>query len=393
MGFVKGYGSVEQPENVNPFTTIFKRIDETLTRKREMQREDEKDAKELTAFFGKLEKQHQYAKNEQAQKYGQEKSLAGLKQKGESNLQREKYLLENDYEDVTNSQGVSTVGQQPSTSTSNKRLSTMSISGIGNMLGKTKSSPAVESQPVAEKQTGKTVKIGDRFYAPSGKKLSLSFTPEEALAKVPKTENPDDYEAKIMVRNIKGVPTEIYTAQKRPEVIQGNKKIEQLKIEAETQEKEINSMIDSVWSKADELIPAAKTGRGGVLKGMERSYRASGIGRLFSGTEEGETAKAYKDYQQGTLSILIRALGEKGVLTNQDIQRSKDFEPKFGDSVILRKTKKDAMNEFLKSKVSAHYKTQGLYEGVKTQETQEKKLSPEERQELINKIRNKNGGR
>ena len=60
MGFVKGYGSVEQPENVNPFTTIFKRIDETLTRKREMQREDEKDAKELTNFFKKLGEQHKY---------------------------------------------------------------------------------------------------------------------------------------------------------------------------------------------------------------------------------------------------------------------------------------------------------------------------------------------
>ena len=330
MAYLEGVRVGRESGGGNPFSVIIKKVSEAQDRKLAEQEEDRKQLTELQTLFQTLEKKHEYDTAVERQK-----AEIGLQLEKEKGIQDRLTEISKGYEVDTGEEAVTT----------QKNVNKPS-SDIASVLG-----------------------LGTRVKK---REVTVSLSPEEALTKIPQGANPDDYEPKAVIRNIKGVPTEIYVANKKPEVIAANKKQDTLRIEAETQEKEVNAMIDSVWSKAEELIPAQETGRAGVIKGAERSYRASGIGRLFSGgkgdkEQTGEKARAYKDYQLGTLSLLIRSLGEKGVLTDQDIKRSKEFEPKFGDSITLRNTKREAMREFLKSKLQAHIKDQGLQAKVESQ--------------------------
>ena len=353
MAFNEGFrAGADVASRGNPFSAVLKRVDEARARKMA----DDKDLQELKQLFLELGQKHEYEKTIEQEK-GKQDRLTELF-KGISSGQIE--VDDNTAQDILGKFEQPQGQAQPQI--------------LPQQQGQT-----VEPQtlPQEQGQASKPVTLPDTFGLGKGINIkkgtsSVALTPEDALKRIPQGANPDDYEPKAVVRNIRGVPTEIYVANKKPEVIALSKKQNTLRIEAETQEKEINNMIDAVWSKAEELIPAAETGREGVIKGIERSYRASDIGRFFSGTkgekgQQGEEARAFKDYQGGTLSILIRALGEKGVLTDKDIERSKQFEPAFSDSKILRKTKKQAMNEFLKSKVRAHLKIQGLQAEVEGQ--------------------------
>ena len=368
-GVRTGYSTVSQ---ANPFSAYIKRVDEARAR----QLADQKDVQELKSLFAQLEKKHEYDTKVEEQK--RQIGLELEKEKGvqdRMNKLAEGYTFDEAGNETPPIKQTSQAVEQAQPVDKNQRLLQMTglampskpVNRVGAMA------PAPQTKPKSSSTTlPESFGLGKMKVKKKIDESNISLNPEDALTKIPKGANPDDYEPRAIVRNVKGVPTEIYVANKKPEVIAANKKQDTMRIEAETQEKEVNAMIDSVWSKAEELIPAQKTGRAGVIKGIERSYRASGIGRFFSGGEgdkeqTGEKARAYKDYQLGTLSLLIRSLGEKGVLTDQDIKRSKEFEPKFGDSITLRNTKREAMREFLKSKLKAHSKVQGLQAKVEEQ--------------------------
>lgn len=116
--------------------------------------------------------------------------------------------------------------------------------------------------------------------------------------------------------------------------------------------KSIDNMIDVVWKQADALIPAQEGLSQAATTGLGRKFGTTIPGRILG--MGNENAVAFSEFQEGTLSMLIRSLGEKGMLTDQDIKRARQFEPSFYDTPTIRKLKRNSMAEFLKSKVSAY---------------------------------------
>lgn len=128
-----------------------------------------------------------------------------------------------------------------------------------------------------------------------------------------------------------------------------SKKAEETKMEVQA----IEGMVDSVWGKADSLIPATEGVQQAAITGIRKDIGTTKVGRLLGGADE--NAITFREFKEGTLSMLIRSLGEKGMLTDQDIARARDFEPSNWDTPKIRRDKKIAMKDFLKSKISAYY--------------------------------------
>lgn len=127
----------------------------------------------------------------------------------------------------------------------------------------------------------------------------------------------------------------------------------------------IDNMVNVVWQKADELIPAATDLKQGAWQGLGRDIGKTKIARLVGKGDENTIA--FTDFQEGTLSMLIRSLGEKGMLTDKDIQRARQFEPNTWDSINVRSKKKTMMSDFLKSKVNAYYNNMNFNKNPITQ--------------------------
>lgn len=155
----------------------------------------------------------------------------------------------------------------------------------------------------------------------------------------------------------------------------------------------IDNMVDEVWKQAESLVPAQEKGRQAVLTGAGRAFAGTSLGRLATSSEMGESARAFEQFKNAIATPLIRELGEKGMLTNQDIERSKALLPRGDDTKQLRKIKRDAMNKFLSSKVRAHFElinaeneviaTQQLEKPIE-QEEDFSQMSDEELQNIIN---------
>ena len=123
----------------------------------------------------------------------------------------------------------------------------------------------------------------------------------------------------------------------------------------------VDNMAIAVWDAANRLIPAPEIVKEAERKGIERKAKTISIfgirpQRAFGISDE--DALAFEQIKRGEATPLIRALGEKGMLTNQDIQRALELMPGLSDSKKLRQTKKQELSTFLKSKIKAYYKTE-----------------------------------
>ena len=105
------------------------------------------------------------------------------------------------------------------------------------------------------------------------------------------------------------------------------------------------NLIEQVYQKADELVPPTGGGPLAVVGGLARL--AGGAVGLD------ENARAFEQYKEGTLSLTIRGLGERGVLTDQDVARARKLLPNLTDSAVVRKTKQAALTELLRSRLGS----------------------------------------
>lgn len=103
-------------------------------------------------------------------------------------------------------------------------------------------------------------------------------------------------------------------------------------------------LIDQIFEKADELIPPS--GRGPVAIGGGLVRKVGGAVGLD------ESTRAFQQYKEGTLSLTIRGLGERGVLTDQDVARARKLLPDVTDSTVVRQTKKQALRELLQNRLN-----------------------------------------
>ncbi len=134
-------------------------------------------------------------------------------------------------------------------------------------------------------------------------------------------------------------------------------------IEVTAESQAVDNMISAVWNAADRLVPAPEDVGEAERLGWKRGASTANIfgirpQRAFGISDE--SALGFEQIKKAQATPLIRALGEKGMLTNQDIQRAYNMMPTFGDSKILRNTKKEEMTKFLKSRISAYSQKGGI---------------------------------
>lgn len=190
-------------------------------------------------------------------------------------------------------------------------------------------------------------------------------TVDEALSRIPEGESKEDYIVKEEVRKdpLLGMDRIIYKPELKPEVQASRKKQESLRIESEDEAREANALIDSIWETADRLIPAQNTPAEAESKGIQRTLGSMSIlgmrPQRFVGKSD-ENAIVYKDYAEGTLSLLIRRLGEKGVLNKEDIARARQLIPKFNETKEQRLQRKKELNNLLNAKINSYYKSKGV---------------------------------
>lgn len=121
----------------------------------------------------------------------------------------------------------------------------------------------------------------------------------------------------------------------------------------------IDNMVDTLFKTAENLIPAVEDPKKAEALGMKRSLGAASIfgmrpQRLFGASDE--NVIAYNETMKAEATPIIRSMGEKGMLTNQDIERALGLFPKNSDSIQLRKTRREELRKFLKSKIEVYYK-------------------------------------
>ena len=102
-------------------------------------------------------------------------------------------------------------------------------------------------------------------------------------------------------------------------------------------------LVDQIFQKAEELIPPS--GKGPIAIGGGLARKVGGAVGLD------ESTRAFQQYKEGTLSLTIRGLGERGVLTDQDVARARKLLPDVTDSAVVRSTKKQALLELVRSRL------------------------------------------
>jgi hypothetical protein len=128
--------------------------------------------------------------------------------------------------------------------------------------------------------------------------------------------------------------------------------------EIEKEMQSIDSMVESIYKTANELIPAVESPAEAEKLGIKRGLGSASIlgmrpQRLIGLSDENTIA--YNEIMKAEATPIIRSMGEKGMLTNQDIERALGLFPKNSDSTKLRKTRRDKLAEFLKSKIKVYY--------------------------------------
>lgn len=109
------------------------------------------------------------------------------------------------------------------------------------------------------------------------------------------------------------------------------------------------AMAMKLFNTADRLIPAKDDPSEAVLAGVGRNFGTTDIGRLIGmGNED---ALAFKRFRQAFGTLLARAFGERGVVTNQDVSRVLSAFPQFNDSTQVRNESRQFIKNFLLDKI------------------------------------------
>jgi len=130
-------------------------------------------------------------------------------------------------------------------------------------------------------------------------------------------------------------------------------------LEGVAQARVLFNQLDVVKSAADRLIPAAdvvkigpvESGFMGSVRGLQRQ-----VGNLPMIRTEEAGVRPWEQYSNGVLAILARGLGEKGVLTEQDVERVKGLLPRADDTTVSRETNFNELKTFVKSKIDLYEK-------------------------------------
>jgi hypothetical protein len=194
----------------------------------------------------------------------------------------------------------------------------------------------------------------------------------------PKADDSGLYWDKPIYKNIAGVPVVVGYEKKltdegkikKQAELAGSKKQIQMRTEATNLSNEAKGMLDAAWVTADKLIPAANTPEEAEILGIKRKVGSASIFGMRPQRALGvsaENAVTYQQFLDGTVSMVIRSLGEKGVLNNQDIKRAYNLMPGFSETTLQRKTKKEELINFLDSRIQSYMQKKYPGEQLSTQ--------------------------
>lgn len=176
-GFRTGYESKIQG---NPFSAIIKRVDEARARKLA----DQKDLRDLDHLFMEMGKKYAYDKKLEEIKGKEERLTEMFKGVSSGNIEVDNGMTD-------------------------------------DVLGKSEQPQQDAQQDVQAQEPSKV--LSESFGLGKGMKIKrigseLSYTPEEALTKIPKGESPDDYLPQPKIRKVGSETKEIYIAEKKQKV-------------------------------------------------------------------------------------------------------------------------------------------------------------------------------
>lgn len=114
--------------------------------------------------------------------------------------------------------------------------------------------------------------------------------------------------------------------------------------------------LDTIQETANKLIPAPDTvklgpfesGFMGDVVGLQRT-----LGNMPLVRTEEKGVRAWEQYKASIGSIMARGFGERGVLTNVDIERVLKWLPKPDDTNQLRATNKENIRKFVAAKIKS----------------------------------------
>lgn len=114
-------------------------------------------------------------------------------------------------------------------------------------------------------------------------------------------------------------------------------------------------MIEELFGSADKLIPTTDTPRQALGKRISRNVAASPVGELLN-MQESDPTKLWKETSGGFGTLLARAFGEKGVVTNRDVSRILKMIPDVGETSWRRGEKKEFIKNMIKRRVGVYNK-------------------------------------
>jgi hypothetical protein len=115
------------------------------------------------------------------------------------------------------------------------------------------------------------------------------------------------------------------------------------------------SMVKELFSRANELIPPAKGNKDAWVQGVKTNVQKSPVGLLtedFLG--DPQSAREWDQIKSGFGTMLARAFGEKGVVTNRDVARILKMMPREDDTVQMRKNKQEFIETFIGKRVDQY---------------------------------------
>lgn len=130
-------------------------------------------------------------------------------------------------------------------------------------------------------------------------------------------------------------------------------------------------VLDTIRETADKLIPAPDTVKLGPIEsgfmgdvvGLQRT-----LGNMPLIRTEDTGVRSWEQYKSSIGSIMARGFGEKGVLTNADIDRVLQWLPKPNDTNQLRQTNFENIRKFVSAKIkSANKRLISLSPDLQTQ--------------------------
>jgi hypothetical protein len=98
-------------------------------------------------------------------------------------------------------------------------------------------------------------------------------------------------------------------------------------------------------------IGLAETPAAAIIRGAELEVAAR--------SKTNPDAAAFKSLVEGTLSFLIKSLGEAGTLSTQDVARARQLIPSFYDTKESAKRKLDELETLINNILTTQYRTTG----------------------------------